>query len=103
MQHGQPFITPEKVQFIFDTVAAAQVSITDFSGLIGTSRNSLHRWRNTGKAMDRLRFNIAYQTALRMRVAITNGQLPLPDKVDRNLRIQTLRRVIKEAAHQVVQ
>jgi hypothetical protein len=98
-----PMITPEKVQFIFETIEAAQVSITDFSHLVSTSRNSLHRWRNAGKVSDRLRFNLAYQTALRMSYAVDAKQLPLPDKVSKTQRLSTLRRIIKDASHHISQ
>jgi hypothetical protein len=98
-----PLITPEKVAFIFETIEAAQVSITDFSHLVSTSRNSLHRWRNTGKVTDRLRFNLAYQTALRMSYAIADKKLPLPDKVAKAQRVSTLRKIIKDASHHIIQ
>ena len=95
----QQFITKEKHELIFSAIEAAQVSITAFSEITGVSRVTLHRWKNTRptKGIDRLRFSNAYNVAVRMRNAIKTGDLPLPETIERKQKLNTMKRIIRNA------
>lgn len=88
-------ITNEKAKYIFKTLEAAGVGITDLSRLTSISRVTLHRWKDGGNINDLLRLNIAYKTATLLEKAVQHDFLPLKDHCSPKQKAAQLRRYVK--------
>lgn len=77
--------------FIFTTLKAAEITITDFATLTGVTRQTLHSWKAGNPIKDFLRFNVVYNWATRMDKATEAGKLPLREKIPAAERVGILR------------
>lgn len=88
----------EKVKYIFECLEKSEVSLVDFSRLTQISRNSLHRWKRTEEAHDKLRLHIAYTAAQRLEAACREGYLPLVDRLKKDKRFDVIRKIVAQMA-----
>lgn len=95
MSYLDASITKEKADIMFDAMDKADISVTLFSTLCRTSRATLYRWRNEPeKGIDKIRFNLAYDIAIRLNRAVEQGKLPLKDKLDKATKEATIRKIV---------
>ena len=88
-------ITKEKADIMFAAMDAADVSVTLFSTLCRTSRATLYRWRNEPeKGIDKIRFNLAYDIAVRLNRAVEQAKLPLKDKLGKAAKEALVRKIV---------
>jgi len=98
MSYLDTHITKEKADIMFAAMDTAGVSVTLFSTLCRTSRATLYRWRNEPeKGIDKIRFNLAYDIAVRLNRAVEQGKLPLKDKLDKANKEATVRKIVLSA------
>ena len=98
MSYLDTHITKEKADIMFAAMDTANVSVTLFSTLCRTSRATLYRWRNEPeKGIDKIRFNLAYDIAVRLNRAVEQGKLPLKDKLDKANKEATVRKIVLSA------
>lgn len=90
--------TSPKVTYIFEALDKSGITITDFARLTSISRKSLYAWKKGSSISDRLRLDFAYSYALRIEKACRLGELPLQDKLRKEQRVQTLRKIISGMA-----
>lgn len=66
-------------KFIFSAIAAAEVTLVDFSKLSGITRATLHNWKREdgGTTADALHLRVAYGLASRLDRATKAGLLPI--------------------------
>ena len=81
-------------KYIFDTLARADVTISDFAKLTSISRQTLHHWKAGGSINDLIRLNLAFNTAKRLATATEGGRLPLNEKLPSAERVVILKRII---------
>lgn len=90
-------IKSEQYDLIFNTIDAAQINMTEFATITQVSRVTLYRWKklHPTKDIDKLRFGQVYNIAVRMRNAITQGKLPLIEKVSKKDKLSIVKRIIR--------
>ncbi len=86
--------TETKVKYIFNAIAIASITMTDFARITRISRETLYRWRSGGAITDMLRLDFAYGNARRIEAACRSGKLPLTDKLKKEARVDRLRKII---------
>jgi len=81
---------------LFETLRAAEISISDFARLTTISRNTLQRWKRDDfqSIRDQLRLDLANQYAARIEIARLKGRLPLKEKYRLTERTAVLRRLL---------
>lgn len=95
MSYLDTHLTKEKADLMFAAMDASKVSVTLFSKLCSTSRATLYRWRNEPeKGIDKIRFNLAYNIAVRLNHAVTQGKLPLKDVLNKTDKEATIRKIV---------
>jgi hypothetical protein len=87
-----------KVNFIFEALDKAGVSMTDFTRLTRISRESLYRWKGGAPVKDMLRLDLAYTYAKRLETACRSERLPLTSRLKAPQRLIVLRKIIAEMA-----
>lgn len=55
-----------KVDFIFDVLKSTGTSIAAFADMTTISRASLHNWKRGANITDKLRLNLAYESAKKL-------------------------------------
>lgn len=83
-----------KITFIFEALEEAGVSMTDLSRLTNISRTSLYAWKRGQVVSDKLRLNLAFNTAVRLSKAVEAKRLPLAGKLAPGERLRVLREII---------
>lgn len=93
-----PLETKPKVDYIFDALERAEVTITHFSVLSRTSRTSLHAWKRGGHVNDALRLDLATNIARRIMQAVEQNRLPLKNReaLSPAERLAATKRILKE-------
>ena len=83
-------------RYIFNTLAAGEVTISDFATLLAgkVTRQTLHHWKAGGSINDGFRLSTANSVAKRLAGAISDGRLPLVEKLPAAERVGILRRII---------
>ncbi len=81
-------------QYIFDTLHAAGITISDFATMTGISRQTLHHWKSGGAINDTIRLNLSFNTAKRIQQAVDAKKLPLVNKMPAKERVVVLRQII---------
>jgi len=90
--------TETKVEFVFDALESAQVSITDFARLTKISRTTLHAWKKGGNVADLLRLNVAFNWAIRLDKAVDAKRLPFAESPTNVAeRLAAIRAIVAEA------
>ena len=84
----------QTARYIFDALARANVTISDFAKLTSISRQTLHHWKAGGAINDTIRLNLAYNTAKRITTATDTKKLPLVEKIPAAERVVVLKRII---------
>ena len=93
-------ILPEQYDIMRSAIAAAQISITEFSKLCRVSRITLYRWwkikPDNDRLVDKNRFYDAYNIAVRLNNAVILGKLPLVDGIERKTRLGYIKTAIRD-------
>lgn len=93
-------ILPEQYDIMRSAIAAAQISITEFSQLCRVSRITLYRWwkikPDNDRLVDKNRFHDAYNIAVRLNNAVILGKLPLVDGIERKTRLGYIKTAIRD-------
>jgi len=85
-----------KVAYMYEVLEKAMIGPTDFASLTNISRETLYRWKKGQPIADKLRLDIAYNTALRLEKGCRHGRLPLKEKLKAPQRVKVLRKIVAE-------
>lgn len=85
-----------RAKIIFDAIKNAGISVSLFSRVVRTTRATLYKWRNRPEeGVDAIRFNMAFEAAVRLNTAVEQKRLPLQDQYSPAAKEKVIREIIR--------